>query len=69
MDSRQNFKTLQDVIAEEFRDKEKVKKASEIGKMTVESSISLANVYVRISVCIFLDMFACVYVCLCLCVY
>ena len=40
MDGRQNFKNLQCAIAEEFRDKEKVKKALEIGKMTVESSIS-----------------------------
>ena len=38
MDRRQNFKTLQHVIVEE-----KVKKASEIGKMTVESFTSLAN--------------------------
>ena len=43
-----------------------------IDKMTVESSFfsqPFSNVYVRISVCIFLDMFTCFYVCLCLCVY
>ena len=37
MDRRHNFKPLEHGIAEE------VKKASKIGKMTVESSISLAN--------------------------
>ena len=40
MDGRKNFKTLQRTIADEFRDKEKVKKVSEISKMTVESSTS-----------------------------
>ena len=73
MDRRLNFKSLQLIIAEEFKDKEKVIKASKIGKITVESSISLANqflnVYVSTSECIFLDMFACIYVSLCLCVY